>query len=228
MIHTPRRDPPPPELERNRVRWTRRWKELHTGRKGGDWATKKARQVLQGALAAITRGKCVYCESSLGVSSYPHIDHYVAKTLEPDRAFEWTNLLPACQKCNTAKGGQDHDGSLLKPDEEDPEPVFWINADSGELEPRAGLDEEQRRRALETIRLCKLQRGALCNERIRTIKRVGRWLRMQGQSSGAAVQRELDRLLNPATEYKLAVRHGFRGVPALAQEDRDRFQRRVP
>lgn len=117
--------------------------------------------------------------------------------------------------------------SLLKPYEEDPEPVFWINADSGELEPRADLDEEQTHRALETIRLCNLQRGALCDRRVRTIERVGRWLQIQVQSSGAAVREELDSLLDPATEFKLAVRHGFRGVPALAQEDRDRFQRRA-
>ena len=50
----------------------------------------------------------MYCESALEVTSYLEIEHYVAKTVTPELAFEWTNLLPACRLCNNAKGEQDH------------------------------------------------------------------------------------------------------------------------
>jgi 5-methylcytosine-specific restriction endonuclease McrA len=54
----------------------------------------------------------------LGAQAYPQIEHYVSRKVNPDRVFEWKNLLPVCQICNTSKGHADHQGSLLKPDAE--------------------------------------------------------------------------------------------------------------
>src|SRR5580658_6712901 len=117
-------------------------------------------------LRGLAHGKCVYCESALGVTTYLEIEHYVAKTVTPALAFEWTNLLPACRLCNNAKSEQDHKGALLKPDAEDPEPYFWIHPDTGKLEPHPKLDAAQSRRANETIRICDLERPALCVKRV--------------------------------------------------------------
>ena len=147
-----------------------------TDRSQSDWATAHAKKVLRAALRGLAYGKCAFCESVLEVTAYLEIEHYVAKTVTPALAFEWSNLLPACRLCNNAKGEQDHQGMLLKPDAEDPEPYFWIHPDTGKLEPHPKLDEAQSRRANETIRLCDLQRPAFCTKRVEMLMRVLRWL----------------------------------------------------
>jgi uncharacterized protein (TIGR02646 family) len=121
-------------------------------------------------------GSARTAKAPLDVTSYLEIDHYVAKTTRRDMAFEWTNLLPACRLCNNAKGEHDHQGALLKPDADYPEPYFWIHPDTGKLEPHPKLDGAQSHRANETIRLCALQRPALCTKRAEMLMRVLRWL----------------------------------------------------
>src|SRR3989442_3928123 len=63
----------------------------------------------------------------------------------------------------------------------------------------------------ETIRLCALQRPALCTKRQDMLSRVGRWL----QTPQAE---EWEYLSRPSTEYKLVLRHMLvlRGLNELA------------
>jgi len=215
MVHTPRTSPPPAELVKYGRRWTARFESVPVRSTKRDWAPRSAKKVLTAALRGIAHGKCVYCESALGVTAYLEIDHYVAKKVSCSLAFEWTNLLPACRLCNNAKGEQDHKRALLKPDDEDPEPYFWIHPDTGKLEPHPKLDAAQSRRANETIRLCDLQRPALCTKRVEMLTRV---LRATGV--------EWKELCDPRTEYKLVLRHALelRGQHELAEHDRTRFR----
>ena len=150
------------------------------------------------------------------------IEHYVAKTVNSDMAFEWSNLLPACGLCNNAKGEHDHKGALLKPDAEDPEPYFWMHPDTGKLEPHPQLDEAQSERANETIRLCNLQRPALCAKRVAMLMTVLRWL-----SHAELARAEWEELSSPSQEYKFVLRHTLeiRGQHGLAEYDRQRFRR---
>jgi uncharacterized protein (TIGR02646 family) len=218
MVHTPRTLPPPPQLVKHGGRWTTRFQ---AGPKG-DWATSRAKKVLRTALRELAYGKCVFCESALEVTTYLEIEHYIAKTVTPALAFEWTNLLPACRLCNNAKGEHDHKGALLKPDVEDPEPYFWIHPDTGKLEPHPNLNVAQSHRANETIRLCDLQRPALCTKRVEMLVRVVRWL-----SNAEVNGTEWDELSSPHLEYKLVLRHVLEthGQPRLAEYDRKRFIR---
>jgi len=98
------------------------------------------------------------------------IEHYVAKTLRPDQAFEWTNLFPVCRLCNNSKGDIDHAGTLIKPDVDDPERMLWLHPDTGWLEPKPLLEIAGRQRVEKTIELCDLQRGTLCTKRIETMQ----------------------------------------------------------
>jgi uncharacterized protein (TIGR02646 family) len=148
VVRTPRHAPPPPELLSNGARWTTRYQAVLAGTKRGDWATRGAKKCLANALRMLAHGKCVYGENALEVSGDLEVDHYTAKTRETHLAFEWTNLLPACRRCNRGKGNYDHANSLLKPDMEDPEPYFWIHPDTGQLQPHPTLDEPRTRRAL--------------------------------------------------------------------------------
>jgi uncharacterized protein (TIGR02646 family) len=223
MVHTPRRTAAPARLVRNRQRWTARFARICAGECQGDWATRIAKAVIRGSLLTITHGKCIYCESPLGVTSELNIEHYIAKTVKPESAFEWTNLLPACRLCNGQKGEADHGGRLLKPDDEDPEPYFWIHPDTGKLEPHPALNDDQRNRAERTIEMCNLQRGALCTQRIEMMNRIYGWIDTMTADGW-------DRLAHPATPYKLVLRHVLtqKGLSVRADEDRRRFMAPVP
>jgi uncharacterized protein (TIGR02646 family) len=219
MIHTPRPSAPA-RLARKQQAWTARYLTIFAGDSGKDWATPVAKRLIREALLSMTRGKCIYCESILELTSRAHVEHYHAKTLRPEIAFDWTNLLPACEICNDSKGVTDHSGRLLKPDAEDPEPFFWIDVDSGKLEPHPSLNADSRERAEATIRLCNLQRGALCTLRIDMIKRVSRWV-----TSEVLDPDEWNDLARPSTPYKFVIRHVLKqkGLGKLADEDRRLF-----
>jgi uncharacterized protein (TIGR02646 family) len=229
MVRTRPRPATPGQLLAYAARWTARFERIRAGSHRGEWATRAAKKTIGVALHGLAHGKCVYCESALGVTVDLEVDHYVAKTVAPRLAFEWSNLLPSCRLCNRPKLDHDHANALLKPDEEDPEPFFWIHPDTGKLEPHPALTAADRHRAEETIRLCDLQRGALCTRRIDTLNRVNRWLRQVG-TIGRLDRGLLDDwefLSNPACEYKFVVRHALDidGRIELAEYDRQRFQR---
>jgi len=230
MVKTPRNAPEPAALVLNRRKWTARYKRIVAGGAGGDWATRDAKKTLSAALYKLAHGKCVFCESPLEVSGDLEVEHYTAKTVNPDLAFEWTNLLPSCRLCNRSKSNVDHGNALLKPDVEDPEPFFWIHPDTGRLEPHPRVDAAQERRAIRTIELCDLQRPGLCTKRAEMLSRVGRWLELLASEVGgsAVVAEEWEFLSDPATEYKFVIRHvlKLRGQDALWEHDKTRFETR--
>ena len=223
MVQTRPRGECPPLLKAKGVLWATRWRLAGAQNIRGHWATPQAKKVLKKALGALTHGKCAFCERLLGGQSQLEIDHYHPKSLYPGRAFEWTNLFPACSICNRSKGDHDHGGSLLKPDEEDPERHFWVHPDNGRLDPSPGLSPEDAVRATETIRLCDLQRPVLRRQRAQLMKRLSRFLAGGDPGEG---DEEIGGYLDPGHEYKLVIRHVFeqKGYPELAQEDRRRFQ----
>ena len=208
----------PAELRENEAAWRDRWRRIHSEGSRVDWATNAAKAILRSALRRLTHGKCAYCESRLDKDTYLEIDHCIAKTIAPDKAFEWTNLFPSCRLCNNGKRDADHKGLLLKPDDEDPEPYFWLTP-IGELQPDPSLAEGQRRRAEETIRLCNLSRGALASSRVEMIKWVAYLLRNPSKEM-------LEFILDPKREFKLVIRRALEqnGHQDIAAEDRRRFE----
>lgn len=219
------RGPEPEFLAGNRTAWTERFNQVPPPR---DWATSGQKHQLRDALAPLSREKCTFCESLLGVTAFPEIEHYWPKSRYPGRVFEWDNLFLACSLCNRAKGNQDHNGALIKPDAEDPEPLLWLNLDSGKLEPGEGLPPELTERVHETIRICNLNRGGLCQARIKqaelarsTLARLGR----EGTDPTPETRLEKKSLLSPEQQYKFVIRFEFdrTGNTALAVEDRETF-----
>jgi uncharacterized protein (TIGR02646 family) len=224
-----RRGAPPALLLEHRAKWTQRWLEVHTGVRRALWAPASVRRLLSDELRKLTFGKCAFCEGRLEVTSFLEIEHYVAKTLRPEQTFEWTNLFPICRLCNSAKGDADHAGMLIKPDVDDPEDMLWLHPDTGELQPRAGLEDAGRQRVERTLVLCDLQRGQLCTKRIETMKFAIRWLQRLSRRSGRLdrpLREEWDHLMDPRTEYKFVIRHVFetRGAHELAAKDRLSFR----
>jgi uncharacterized protein (TIGR02646 family) len=218
MVRTRPRPAAPAALTRNKGAWTDRWKEIHAAGTRGDWATPAAKRVLKTPLLAMTWGKCAFCESPLEVQAFAQVEHYISKRVACDKAFEWKNLFPVCQICNTCKGDADHGGSLLKPDLEDPELFFWLSPE-GDLEPYPGLSDERKFRAEETIRLCNLNRGSLREARQDVANELRQWFIDRAEPTW-------DRLSNPRKSYKLVIRHllTIGRLPDLAALDRKRFQ----
>jgi len=230
MVRTRRRPRPPAALVRNKMAWTKRWKRIAAAGAASDWATQAAKRELKKTLLALTWEKCAFCEGRLGSQAYAQIEHYVSRKVDWDRAFEWKNLLPVCQVCNTSKGDADHQGRLLKPDAEDPEPFFWIGPE-GDIKPHPRLNEVDAFRALETIRLCNLNRGRLISDRLAVANFVRRWLRRTtGLVDGLdeLAQEEWNELSDPRQHHKIVVRHTLTlgNSSELAVIDRELFQRR--
>ncbi len=228
MVRTRQRPAAPVELVRSKAAWTKRLERISGARTAGDWATPKAKRILKRPLLALTHGKCVFCEGRLGAQAYPQIEHYVSRRVNPGRAFEWDNLLPVCQVCNDSKGFEDHQGRLLKPDAEDPEPFFWIGPE-GDIAPHPRLNEAEELRAAETIRLCHLKRGELRDDRQTVATRVRRWLARASElvnGSDELAKEEWDEISHPRQIHKFIVRQILtRGnAPELAAMDRERFQ----
>jgi hypothetical protein len=170
---------------------------------------------------------CLF-ESKLELTSYLEIEHYFAKAVRPQLAFDWPNLFPVCRLCNNAKADVDHGGMLIKPDVEDPEKLLWLDPDSGKLQPSLNAEIRARVRIDRTLELCDLQRGTLCDERILTMERTIHWLERVAERHGKLESRlriEWERLTAPTTPYKFVIRHVFtiRGEPRLASWDRSRF-----
>lgn len=60
------------------------------------------------ALSNMSGGKCAYCELGLGEgAAYLEVEHFFAKNHHPHRVLDWTNLLPACRRCNGKKNDWD-------------------------------------------------------------------------------------------------------------------------
>lgn len=68
------------------------------------WADKKIKK----ALNLTSNGKCCYCECNLGTTAnYLEVEHFKCKSKYPDEVLEWSNLLPACKRCNSIKNNHD-------------------------------------------------------------------------------------------------------------------------
>ena len=223
------RGAPPALLVEHGAAWTQRWKEIRASQGVRDWAPKNAKKLISEELQKLTHGKCAFCETVLGVGSHLEIEHHFAKSSYPERAFEWSNLFPVCRKCNSSKGSADHSGVLIKPDVEDPQSMIWFHWGTGELEPRAKLQKENRQRVERTLELWDLQRGPLCAKRIEKMEFAIRWMeRMAHLGSGLSplLREEWLQLSDPRSEYKLVVRQVLesREERRLAEWDRRRFR----
>ncbi len=73
--------------------------DLLKNRKINENCYKKSRAKLEEQF----NGKCAYCETKYLASSDTWIEHYRPKSDYYWLAYAWSNLLPACTKCNRSK-----------------------------------------------------------------------------------------------------------------------------
>lgn len=118
------------------------------------WRNQACYDAIRRQLVAMTQDHCAFCDGRIGTESRETVEHFRPKSVFPGLAYEWTNLFPCCDVCQSNKREQ-FDALLLKPDEltylfED---YFVANFLTGALEPRPDAPEEARRRAEVTINL---------------------------------------------------------------------------
>ena len=108
---------------------------------------------IQKILFESSHQKCAFCECKPGESSNIEVEHFEPKSIYPELAFEWNNLLPSCRKCNEAKLDFDTRVSpIINPTIEDPENLltyFLLR-----IVPINGTGEELK--AQNTIDVCNL------------------------------------------------------------------------
>ncbi|MFA7239081.1 MAG: retron system putative HNH endonuclease [Sulfuricellaceae bacterium] len=124
--------------------------------------------------------RCAYCEGAIRHEG--HLEHFRQKNRNcpegyPELTFDWHNLFIAC-------GSKDHCGhykdrlsaqpydpdQLIKPDEHDPEHYFYFHS-SGEIRALHGLDDEDKLRAIETIRVFGLDNRSLVGARAKAVSK---------------------------------------------------------
>lgn len=110
-------------------------------------AARKARAMaaVVGALQRMAGAceRCMYCVDSHGSD----VEHFWPKSLYPDRAFEWINLLLCCTECGRIKGNRFPRSStgepmLVNPSVEDPWEFLDFDPDTGNLTARYETDSE--------------------------------------------------------------------------------------
>jgi len=119
----------PKTLKENKAQWSR---DIKVAQKKMDSASlerainKYRQKNIKNALRKMFNDKCAYCESKVSHVEYGHIEHFKPKSIFPEEAVFWDNLLLSCAICNGAEYKGDkfpdaaHGGFLINPCIEDP------------------------------------------------------------------------------------------------------------
>lgn len=107
---------PPDILMKNSGEWTKNLKDA-IDKYGGykkipkDEKDKLLRfyrhREIQKKLEEASCKKCSFCECVPSEGGNLEVEHFAPKSIYPELAFEWDNLLPACSKCNQSKTNHD-------------------------------------------------------------------------------------------------------------------------
>jgi uncharacterized protein (TIGR02646 family) len=120
---------------------------------------------IKSALVSETHGKCAYCETKILHTQYGDIEHFVPKSLQPSKAFEWDNLTLACKVCNTLKSDRDPSANdIIDPYNQDPECHLDFCG--------AVLFAKNSKRGHETKAKLSLNRAELCERRKEALERL--------------------------------------------------------
>jgi len=87
-------------------------------------------EYIRSGLLAASKNKCAYCETFLTEESkYLEVDHFRCKQDFPDLVVLWSNLVPACKRCNVRKSSYnvDTDGMLINPFDDEPRNHVYLH-----------------------------------------------------------------------------------------------------
>lgn len=125
------------------------------------YSTSKAH--IRKELIRMSEARCAYCNCILHISEYtPHIEHFKPKDKFPNLETVWHNLFASCPKCNEYKGSDYPNVKPLKPDTEEYDFDYWfeIKWETYEILPNSLRDENEQKKAEETIKWLGLNRDS--------------------------------------------------------------------
>ncbi|MCP4106649.1 MAG: hypothetical protein GY749_14115 [Desulfobacteraceae bacterium] len=115
---------------------------------------------IQDAVIQLTEGKCAFCEGYIEAIDYTNIEHFYPKKLYPKFIFKWSNLFPACRKCNIPKGTTDTRKlyPIVNPEVDEPEEYFVYR----DLKIETSPTSPDKTKSDNTLKYCNLRRLSLC------------------------------------------------------------------
>ena len=118
------------------------------------WPQRDCYQAIRKRLSDMTQAHCAFCDGRIGTESRETVEHFRPKSQFPSFAYQWDNLFPCCDMCQSQKREQ-FDDDLLKPDDADFDftRYFMVNFKTGEIEPSPHADEQAQDRAKITIQI---------------------------------------------------------------------------
>ena len=112
-------------------------------------------------LGGLTNNVCWYCERECDTGAdpgwplAPTVDHFRPLSRFPQLAYEWSNWIFSCRRCNSEKQNKWPETGYVDPCTADaterPEQYFGYDAATGDIVPGNGLSETAQRRAENTI-----------------------------------------------------------------------------
>ncbi|MEV8517586.1 hypothetical protein [Dactylosporangium sp. NPDC051484] len=265
----------PGTLEGSRAAWFSRWQgrarqaadALRDATARGDGEPPNWRQSVWAGLKAwllehVFHGKCAYCEGRMLAQSYGAAEHYRPKSRvmtpagrEPGYAwlaYDWRNIVPACDQCNSGEGKQDQfpiagrrvlapaeladpddmaeldaveQPLLLHPYSDDPEQHLLFGL-AGAVGPRDGSTKGR-----QTIAVCRLDRAALMDDRARIQEQVRTDVALAFLRAGngdatleAALERVHEKHAGAQAEYSAAGRQALLDVLDVLVDSGARFR----
>ena len=149
-----------------------------------------------------SHSKCAYCESKIGSTAHPHVEHYKPKMRFEALTFAWTNWLLSCGVCNQTKWSHfpmcGPVPCLIDPASEDP---------TGHVDFAGVFPVGLTPRGEKTIELTSIDRSSLETERSLWLSRVDfLLLLMLNPASRAAARDLLLWALKPSAPYSSMTR----------------------
>ena len=154
------RGPEPGGVQGYARQFTQRWVEYFRDRVGerpNDSYWREFRELL----GCCSGNICWYCErlclrDANEAGRAPTVDHFRPLSRYPELAYQWSNWIFSCRRCNgenkqdkwPASGYVDLSAADVQ---ERPERHFDYDAETGEIIPMVGLSSEARERTLRTI-----------------------------------------------------------------------------
>ncbi|MBJ9256026.1 hypothetical protein I5495_01500 [Citrobacter amalonaticus] len=117
------------------------------------WYAKFQKDESLRRLLEMTKGHCAFCDgANLGAESRKTIEHFRPKSEFHTLAYQWENLYPCCDQCQSAKG-EDFDEGLLAGDQAGYafESYFSLDYSSGAILPNPVASDNDQQRARITI-----------------------------------------------------------------------------
>lgn len=140
---------------------------------------------IKATLAFETTDKCAYCDSTMAVVNFPHVEHIRPKARFPELVVTWENLTIVCERCNNEKLDYWSDSTpLLNPYEDNPDDHLLFIGDL--IMPRPGSD-----RGLMTVQKLGLSRQHLISQRLERVKAVLSFVESWARAKAEDVRQEI-------------------------------------